>query len=296
MFDWTMRGRRGAVGTGLALLCIGLLQCDNPSSNSTSTGSQGGEVSSSSSESGTHDTGIDPENPSEWKQLVEEKLEKGRRRDTGAPSSSEPSTACTFFPDSCGEGEACFWTDDGVKRCAPFDDDAEPGSTCRAANDCNHGQQCVGGRPGTCWSRCRPDRPDQWGCEFGEACTPIYDDQNRPLDWGVCRPMSDECTPWPDDSCDIGANCYETRLGRRCLEYDLRAEVGDSCADGATDCNGGQACVRIGGVSECREKCDDAHPCERGSCQSLENRPYGHCRASSEEGGGAEATEGIQGW
>lgn len=212
-----------------------------------------------------------------WKAQIKKAMKSAP--DSGATGEQGNGGGCTLFPDSCGQGESCFVVGDNQKRCGSYDASAEVGTTCRRADDCNAGQQCVGGRPGTCRIGCKPGS-NKWGCGDDAACEPVVENGER-LSWGVCRSKGDACETWPDDSCGMGEACVNTDLGFRCRDVPFATDWGASCPDGSVDCSVDQGCVRIeGGDQECRPKCDDEHPCERGECVPLDGRPWGFCAES----------------
>lgn len=266
---------------GSALLGVGCESGDEPSETSETSGQ-------SSSKSKGDDEGDEPSaqpdtgtrsGDTNWRTRVEQALKSksGPDASSGSESGDEGGAeACTLFPDSCGEGESCFVVRGNRTRCGTYDPEAGVGTTCRRADDCNDGHQCVGGRPGTCRRLCKPGT-DKWGCGEGTECAPVGDG-GEPLDWGVCREEDDECETWPDDSCGMGRACVQTDLGFRCREVPFATENGEPCPDGPVDCSVDQACVRLDdGDQECRPKCDDDHPCDSGECATLEGRPWGFC-------------------
>ncbi|MFB6263235.1 MAG: hypothetical protein ABEL76_06365 [Bradymonadaceae bacterium] len=213
-----------------------------------------------------------------WKERVEEQMRAPAKKKKKA---GPPKRKCTFFPDNCPEGEACFSTGDGSWKCASFNEEKAPGDPCEAANDCNAGQQCIGGPTGTCLPMCNI-RGDGV-CPPGRTCRPAYDENGVQLPFGVCREEGDQCRPWPNDDCGPGRSCVGTGVGYRCVKVDPLAAPGNPCPAGPSDCAPGQACVRVQGRdrSRCRVKCDEDHPCERGRCQPLGGRPYGYCLPGS---------------
>jgi len=181
---------------------------------------------------------------------------------------------CSFFPDSCPAGQTCVVTDAGEKRCAAPGAGAE-GDECARANGCQSGLVCVGDGPATCRSVCRPNREN---CPSGRSCVPL-DVGGDTGELGACQPPDDQCTLWPDDSCDLGEQCIVTPAGRVCRSTSPNAELGARCPNGPTDCQYGQTCVTTSeGQRRCRAKCTRrAEPCSQGQCVQLDNRPFGYC-------------------
>ncbi len=182
--------------------------------------------------------------------------------------------SCSFFPDSCPDGQTCVVTDAGEKRCAAPGSGAE-GDECARANGCQSGLVCVGDGPARCRSVCRPNRED---CPPGLSCVPL-DVGGDARQLGACQPPDDQCTLWPDDSCDLGEQCIVTPAGRACRSTSPNAELGAPCPEGPTDCQYGQTCVTSSdGQRRCRAKCTRrAEPCAQGRCVQLDNRPFGYC-------------------
>lgn len=181
---------------------------------------------------------------------------------------------CSFFPDSCPDGQTCVVTDDGERRCAAPGPGAE-GDECTRANGCQSGLICVGDAPATCRSVCRPARGN---CPPGRSCVPL-DIGGDASQLGACQSPEDECTLWPDDSCGLGEQCIVTPAGRTCRSTTPNAELGARCPNGPTDCQYGQTCVTTSdGRRRCRAKCSRrAEPCAQGRCVQLDNRPFGYC-------------------
>ncbi|MFB6263234.1 MAG: hypothetical protein ABEL76_06360 [Bradymonadaceae bacterium] len=186
--------------------------------------------------------------------------------------------ACTYFPDSCPEGKNCYGNPSG-RGCATFDPDKQLGDSCEKTNECNDGHRCF---EKTCRAICNPDDLKNYGCPESDACIPLQSEGGERLEWGVCVKKEDKCKPWPNDDCGEGKNCYQFSYGLRCRAYDGKASAGDTCT-GSSDCNAGQICVRAPDAeqSRCRNKCDDKHPCEKGSCRELRDVDFGACFPSS---------------
>ena len=227
------------------------------------------------------------EEKKDWSDKVNQALEKGKK-EVEREEQAEKRQTCQFFPDNCPRGKSCVSTRSGAQRCAKINPGKEPGDRCSAANDCGDGQQCVGGRPGTCLEMCNPENLRKWGCPSSGVCTRVADPSGGTFSWGVCRARRDECTPWPNDSCEIGEACLPTKVGLRCSSYSA-ASVGDRCRS-PEDCDVGQTCVRENnGPLRCRRKCDAEHPCEAGACATIQGRSYGFCsKGSSPTQGGGE--------
>jgi hypothetical protein len=240
---------------------------------------------------------IDTEKSREdWDQQVEAALERGaerRERDAGTERRIRGAIDCELFPDSCREGMSCFVSAEGLRQCAAYDPSKSVGDECRSAEDCDAGQQCVGGSPGRCLEACDPSNREEWGCPLGRRCVAVVGEGGRAFDWGVCREVGDRCQPWPADDCEVGEACRETRLGWRCRNYDLEASSGDRCEQ-PSDCRRAQTCVRErdGDGSRCRRRCDDQHPCGTGDCLTIEGRPFGFCAGEAAETGGGEEASG----
>jgi hypothetical protein len=232
-----------------------------------------------------------------WDEEVEAALARGagrRERDAGPERRARGAVDCELFPDSCREGMSCFVSADGLRRCAEYDPSKSVGDECRSAEDCDAGQQCVGGSPGTCLEACDPDGRQEWGCPLGRRCVAVVGDGGRSFDWGGCRQVGDRCQPWPADDCGIGEACRETQLGLRCRTYDLEASPGDRC-EAPSDCRRDQACVRDrdGVGSQCRRRCDDEHPCETGECLPIQGQPSGSCAGDVSENRGGGSGDGA---
>lgn len=183
--------------------------------------------------------------------------------------------ACSYFPDSCGEGQNCYPDigDQGLERvCRDYNPDKSTGDPCEGATDCDSGDRCV---DDACREMCDPEAPDSCG---SDAVCLSLSAQGHSLAFGVCEPKGDKCTTWPNDDCGEGENCYELPQGNRCLEYDPEAEAGDTC-EGHQDCNAAQSCIGADGESEayCRDKCDEDHPCDSGMCRDISGASYGAC-------------------
>lgn len=217
-----------------------------------------------------------PTEKRDWSNQVKKALKKGKK-EVARQRKEELAERCTLFPDTCPPGEACYVTARGKKECAPITASKSVGDECGLSNDCNAGQQCVGGRPGTCLETCNPRNLEDWGCPPGRICIRVTGKDGQQFAWGVCRSQRDQCRPWPDDSCDIGEACLKTRVGRRCVAYDTDADIGDPCR-AANECMVGHACVKQGaGPRRCRQKCDAEHACASGQCAPLDDRPFGFC-------------------
>jgi hypothetical protein len=193
--------------------------------------------------------------------------------------SADGAHRCGFFPDTCPTGANCYSvrTEGELgRRCLAYDSGS-------VGEDCTEGRlaQCGDGRrcfDGTCRALCDPTGSQEFNCESGDVCIVARTGNGRELPWGVCRTRSDECRLWPSDDCPEGENCYSVQRGTRCLTYDPEAESGEECAE-STDCDGGQVCVRErgDGSSVCRNKCDDDHPCETGTCEPISELEFGAC-------------------
>lgn len=291
-------GEKGGVGPWLAAWVLVVLVmpgtgCDRSQSDGSAGGEGAQEESGPSSAgeaeeaSGTGDAGGKAEaSQADWKSKVEQALEKGKK-EVARERAEEAAKTCSFFPDSCEEGRACFSTAEGKHRCAVFDPNKRPGDVCRSSNGCDRRQQCVGGRPGRCLPICNPDADKGPGCASGRTCVVVYARDGQKMPWGACQRIEDRCTRWPEDSCGIGENCYRTPVGLRCQRYNREARVGTRCERDPTRCNFGQACVEVGDSGwRCMDKCDDSHPCEVGECRPIREQSYGFC-------GGGDREEGL---
>lgn len=287
------------VVVGLLATCQACQGGSPESTESSATGEEraaapGGEADSTGDESAEDDGEKTRE---DWDEEVEAALEReaeGHERDAGSERRARGAVDCDLFPDSCREGMSCFVSGDGLRRCAEYDPSKSVGDECRSAEDCDDGQQCVGGSPGTCLEVCDPSDREAWGCSLGRRCVAVVGDGGRSFDWGVCRQGGDRCQPWPADDCGIGEACRETQLGLRCRTYDLEASPGDRC-EAPSDCRRDQACVRDrdGVGSQCRRRCDDEHPCETGECLPIEGQPSGFCAGDVSENRGGGSGDGA---
>lgn len=188
-------------------------------------------------------------------------------------------TSCAFFMGDCPDDQTCYSTTQGP-RCAPFDGEASVGDACQNSLDCSRRQRCF---EGSCRQMCDPSGThSDWSCLPNSACMGVtVDGESQP--WGICEPVEDECTPWPDDDCPSGESCFELSIGKRCRAHNSDASVGDDCTE-STDCNQDQTCVEVLGTDEqtCRPKCDGDHPCDEGECGELQGRPFDACFSTSE--------------
>ena len=195
----------------------------------------------------------------------------------GGPQFGE--TSCTFFEDDCPPEQSCYSTTRGP-RCAPFDGESAVGDGCQDSLDCSRRQRCY---DGTCRQMCDPSGThSDWSCLPDAACLGVtVDGDSRP--WGICEPIEDRCTLWPDDDCSPGETCFDLRIGKRCRAHNGEAAVGDDCTD-STECNEGQTCVQILGTDAqtCRPKCNGDHPCDNGQCTDLQGRSFDACLPASE--------------
>jgi hypothetical protein len=264
------------------LLLFGLLLpagCERGGDQSTQEAEASEESTSEQSDADQQqeDTGTASEGDRTWENQVQKALEEGTQKVEAGETGRSEGGGCEIFPDSCPEGEACFATRSGKRKCAEFNPDNEPGDDCDLANDCPKGTQCVGGLPGTCLPTCRPGRREGSGCPNGTVCTPVEGTTGEQFEWGACRPRRNECSLWPDDNCGDGEACMRTPVGLRCLAVDRRARSGDSCRQ-PRDCNVGQTCVQLdSGGQVCRDKCDPDNPCDFGQCAPMRDRLIGFC-------------------
>ncbi len=188
-------------------------------------------------------------------------------------------TSCAFFMGDCPDDQTCYSTTKGP-RCAPFNGEASVGDACQNSLDCSRRQRCF---EGSCRQMCDPSGThSDWSCLPDSACMGVtVDGESQP--WGICEPVEDECTLWPDDDCPSGESCFELSIGKRCRAHNSDASVGDDCTE-STDCNQDQTCVEVLGTDEqtCRPKCDGDHPCDEGECAELQGRPFDACFSTSE--------------
>lgn len=185
----------------------------------------------------------------------------------GGDDADAGGSACTFFPDDCGEGENCYLQMNG-RTCGAFNSENGEGDDCGGLNDCDDGLVCSG--EGTCRQRCDPDDTANYGCPSERTCVRLVDENQNELPYGICSP---ECEVYPNDSCPSGENCYPTGSGNACATFNSMNGVGDSCS-ALNDCDDGLVCIS----GSCAEKCESDADCSSGSCQGVSNLPYDVCQ------------------
>lgn len=201
--------------------------------------------------------------------------------DTGGMEEDTQDFACTFFPDSCPDGQNCYPGQTG-RQCRDYTSGKSPGDSCSANMPTSCGDEQLCDQDGSCRNRCDPNAAaSDNGCNQGDACLPLGDGQGNALPIGICQPG---CEQFPSDSCPDGENCYATEGGgTTCAAYSQSASAGDPCSS-PTDCGNNQICVNTqSGDSVCANKCtqDGQGPCTGEDCQMLQGLDHGVCPLSN---------------
>ena len=187
--------------------------------------------------------------------------------------------------EGCDDGQTCVArqasTSDPVAATCETAGAGVQGDTCNADSDCAVGTMCIAldGAEKQCRAFCRPGADIYPQCEDGFICRSFQ----LELRVGVCDQVVDACTIFPD-SCGATQNCYPTKLGMRCADFDAESMPGDACED-SSGCGGGYRCAAVAdGEATCRPICDpnEANSCVEGTCHQMNDTndlplPWGGC-------------------
>lgn len=182
---------------------------------------------------------------------------------------------CSLLCQDCGENKACVigqnQQGEQLQSCISAGP-GEQGDPCSAQTPCKPGFTCAveesGAQEGTCREYCRTGAQDN-PCGEDGTCNPLQGFDEI----GVCFVRQSECNSFPEDSCESeNKACIPTREGKKCLEYNSDASVGDTCTAPA-NCNQKQTCTQLQGMQErqCFKLCDpDNSECADGKqCRGI---------------------------
>ena len=138
-------------------------------------------------------------------------------------------------------------------------------STFEAIDDCAAGGVCSSlGSPGSL--RCRGFCSGSSGCDAGFHCVGF----TEPPRVGLCSPgceLFSDCGP---TSTCAPARDFDDRVVGRCREL-TPAALGTPC-NLQSDCDAFQLCaVQSDGGEGCAALCDSSHPCDAGTCTTIDN-------------------------
>lgn len=180
----------------------------------------------------------------------------------GGPPVSMPCTPtgmCDPFAASpCPAGESCRIGGMGL-RCYPHD--APPraeGTVCTAPAQCAPGMMCLsfGVDPTSYCTRLCPDGSIGY-CGADAACTGTLGDACVQ----ACRPLPERCDVYaqdcadPIDTCTLTSNPETRENYTGCRPAGPRAE-GETCGSADGTCGHDLICIRVAGVTACRQPCD----------------------------------------
>lgn len=203
---------------------------------------------------------------------------------------------CDFMAQDCADGQKCRVTvfrntggfNDYGTRCVDPGPD-ELGDTCERVDEpgddtCEAGAYCgnYGQSPGEA-RLCRAHCTLNQHCPEGQVCLGLgYISGGGDMP-GACV---DACDPFEESTCNEGASCkvFSTatldQAGQEPICWlDTDERIGEDCTN--SDCAAGLTCTNFGSPAEptCRLPCDDAHPCETGTCTrfAAPYDAYGFC-------------------